>query len=309
MSLKETFTRHRIIIQTLRYRQAAFEEIKRKLLQESELTGERLNITLRTFQRDVQDIGQLYGIIIVYDKSLKCYRIAEDAEDRYAARLFEAFDVFQALKANHEFSEYIEFDTRKPAGTHYLAPFITAIREKKQLNISYLKFYAHCAEARIIEPYLLKEFRRRWYVFAYDLTAKDFRVFGLDRINSLLETGIKFQYPQSVNARELFRDVFGIIGTSADFTAQEILLSFRKNPDDTAVLPNQGEYLKSMPLHPTQKIIKDTPGEIQVRLFLKPNWEFIMEILYYGEYVEVLQPPSLRDKVMARLSAALARYK
>lgn len=308
MSLLETFTRHRIIIQKLRMKPFTFEELKAKLNIESEIIGGNYEISIRTFQRDIRDISQLYSIDISYNKSTKRYEIDSTMDDQYSERLFEAFDVFQTLKAHQEFSDYIQFDTRKPAGTGYLADLLVSIKDRKQIQITYQKFWSEKPEIRIMEPYLLKEFRRRWYVFAYDLKVKDFRVFGLDRINNLLETGVKFQYPKSIDPKEQFKEVFGIIGSSDDFKVQEVILSFRKSPKDTVDIPNQGEYIKTMPLHASQEIVKDTPDEIVVKVSLKPNWEFLMEILSYGEYVEVLKPLSLRVNIKQRLMSTMSIY-
>lgn len=308
MSLIETFTRHRIIIQTLRSKSSTFEELKNKLNRESEITGGNYDISIRTFQRDLHDISELYSIDIEYNKSGKHYEIVYSMADDYSERLFEAFDIFQALKTREDFSPYIQFDTRKPAGTGYLADLLVAVKEKKQIRMSYRKFWTGEHELRVIEPYLLKEFRRRWYVFAFDLKARDFRVFGLDRIKNLLETGLRFQFPQSIAPRDYFTEVFGIIGSSEDFPVHDIILAFRKNPNDTQDIPNQGEYLKTMPLHPSQEILKDTGNEIMVKVRLKPNWEFMMELLSYGEYIEVLEPASLRTKIQEKLEAALAVY-
>lgn len=308
MSLLETFTRHRFIIQKLRNSPCSFEEMQKKLVLQSEILGRNFEISIRTFQRDIKDISYLYNIDIVFNKSTKRYEIAYSLEDDYSGRLFEAFDVFQALQSYHDFSDHIQFDTRKPYGTEYLAELLSAIKTKKQIEITYHKFWKNDSEIRIIEPYLLKEFRRRWYVFAFDVAVKDFRVFGLDRIQSITIKEIKFQNLQKINSKEIFKDVFGIIGSSEDFKTQEIILSFRKNPNDAANLPNQGEYIKSMPLHSSQEIMIDNAEEIRIKLFLKPNWEFMMEILFYGEYVEVIAPQSLRNKIKKRLQNALANY-
>lgn len=308
MSLIETFTRHRIIIQKLRLKSCTFEELKSKLSKESQIIGGNYDISIRTFQRDLRDISELYSIDIAYNKSTKLYEIVYAVADEYSERLFEAFDIFQALKTNEDFSEYIQFDTRKPAGTGYLADLLIAIKEKKQLRMTYQKFWTGEDEVRVVEPYLLKEFRRRWYVFAYDLNAKDFRVFGLDRIKNLLETGIKFQHPQQIEPKDFFEEVFGIIGSSDDFPVHDIILAFRKSPKDAGDIPNQGEYLKTMPLHSSQEILKNTEDEMIVKVRLKPNWEFMMELLAYGEYVEVLEPASLRIKIQEKINSALAVY-
>lgn len=308
MSLVETFARHRIIIQKLRSSPATFEELQKKFAIQSEISGRHYEISLRTFQRDIRDISELYNIEILFNKSTKKYQIVNNFDDNYSERLFEAFDIFQALQSKDDFSEFIQFDTRKPYGTEWLVDLLSSIRNKEQIEIVYQKFWKKHPENRILEPYLLKEFRRRWYVFAYDVASKDFRIFGLDRIQNIYANQSKFQHPQNIDPKDFFRDVFGIIGSSEDFVAQEIILAFRKSQDDSEDLPNQGEYIKSMPLHPSQEIIKDSPEEIIVKLFLKPNWEFMMEILYYGEYIEVLQPKTLRNKIKKRLEKATLNY-
>lgn len=299
MSRHESLLRHKIIIQKLRNNATGFEEIQDKLRSESDLLdAENLVTSLRTFQRDLKEIASLYGIEIRYDRSRKVYFIENDSEDEYSERMFEALDVFQALNLNQSFAEYIHFDMRKPKGTEHLTGILYAIQNRIQIRFRYRKFWSDEVETRSAEPYLLKEFRKRWYVIAYDLDKKAFRIFGLDRLAALEITDTKFQHPQKINLHEYFQNSFGIVGPN-EGEVQGILLRFTGS---------QGSYIRTMPLHESQQIISEDSGEMLVRLRLIPTYDFVQEILFYGEFVKVLEPASLADEVESRLKKAAGLY-
>lgn len=300
MSQKETILRHRIIIQKLRNKPSSFEEILEKLESESDLHQYELQfeISKRTFQRDIKEIASLYNIVIKFDRGQKVYFIAEDHQDEYSERMFEALDVYQILNLNHSLAEFIQFDTRKPEGTEHLSGLLYAIQNRFQIQFRYAKFWSTEVENRTVEPYLLKEVRKRWYVFAYDLDRKEFRTFGLDRLFALNITQKKFQFPQQLNPKNYFKDCFGIIGPDERKT-ENILLKFTEN---------QGSYIRTLPLHSSQKILEDQNGEMTVQLKLIPTYDFVMELLSHGEFVKVLEPADLVKEIKTRLQKNLKIY-
>jgi predicted DNA-binding transcriptional regulator YafY len=298
MSKQESLARHSIIIKSLRKRPHSFEEILHKLEEESELQDMRFEISKRTFQRDLKEIETLYQIYIKYDRGQKSYKIAEDHQDDYSERLFEALDIFQVLNLNQSYAQFIQFDTRKPMGTEHLSGFVYAIQNRFQVQFRYQKFYETDPEIRTVEPYLLKEYRKRWYVFAYDLDKKEFRTFGLDRLYALNITQTKFQHAQKIDPNEYFENSFGIIGPG-DRQVEDIKLVFTQN---------QGNYVRTMPLHKSQKITSDKNGEMHVELRLIPTYDFLMEILFHGEYVKIIEPKSLKDAVKDKLQRMMSIY-
>lgn len=292
MSQRETIIRHKAIIQKLRSKPSTFEEIIEKLDSETA-------ISKRTFQRDIQEIDEIYGIEIKFNRSLQVYQIINEIKDDYTNRMFEALDIFQALNFNSSNSEFIQFDTRKPKGTENLNGLLHAIQNKYQVQITYQKFWEDTSERRTIEPYLLKEFKGRWYVVAYDLSRKEFRIFGLDRIDLLRILDVKFQYPQKMDIKKYFEDCFGII-SSNNQKPEIVKLLFIKN---------QGKYIKTMPLHHSQQILEDKNGQMIVHLNLIPSYDFVMEILSYGEFVKIIEPQFLANEVRNRLLNSLEVYK
>ena len=73
-----------------------------------------LTISSRTFNRDLDEIRDIYGIDIQYDRTQKVYYIANDQVANISnVRLMEAFDIFNTLKMSEHFSDFILFEERK----------------------------------------------------------------------------------------------------------------------------------------------------------------------------------------------------
>jgi predicted DNA-binding transcriptional regulator YafY len=72
--------------------------------------------------------------------------------------------------------------------------------------------------------------------------------------------------------------------------------------------PFQGKYIKSLPLHDTQEIIKDTERELRIRLTLYLTHDFLMKLLSYGDTVKVIKPKQLAVKLRNIYASALEQY-
>ena len=301
MSLAKTFLKHRFIIEQLRRRPQKLIELN-ATWKDSEDNVEGGDLLQRTLQRDIQVIREVYNIEIKCNRSTNEYEITED-NDLYAQNLLEAFDVFRALQNYGNLSEMIQFEKRLPAGTEYLSPLLRAIKEKRQVKLHYYKFWDRSSQTqeRTIEPYLLKEAQRRWYVLAWDVEKSALRVFGLDRIKRLDdERGVKFQHPVPKDVEHYFDDSFGAWVDNERTQAEEVVLVFRKLPADTVFIPNPAKYLEAMPLHSSQQILKEEEEAIVLRLRIKITPDFIKELLSYGKQVEVLTPAHLQEELTAK---------
>ena len=287
MSLAKTFLKHRFIIEQLRRRPQKLIELN-ATWKDSEDNVEGGELLQRTLQRDIHVIREVYNIEIKCNRSTNEYEITED-NDLYTQNLLEAFDVFRALQNYGNLSEIIQFEKRLPAGTEYLSPLLRAIKEKRQVALHYYKFWDKNKQlvVRTIEPYLLKEAQRRWYVLAWDVEKEALRVFGLDRIKHLDdERGVKFQHPVPEGVEHFFDDSFGAWVDNERTQAEEVVLAFKKLPTDSPFVPNPAEYLKAMPLHSSQEVMSETEDEIVLKLHLKITPDFVKEIQSYGSRVE-----------------------
>lgn len=65
---------------------------------------------------------------------------------------------------------------------------------------------------------------------------------------------------------------------------------------------------KTLPFHPSQEILIDTKDELRIKIHIVPAFDFINEILSWGDDVKVLQSKSLIKQVKNRLKKALKQY-
>ncbi|MDR1897701.1 MAG: WYL domain-containing protein [Prevotellaceae bacterium] len=299
MSKLESTKRHILIIKKLRQsKQATFAEIADYLDRETELDGYYdFNISKRTFARDLEDIGTAYGIYIKYDFSNKFYFIENEFEPEVSDRMFEAFDVYNALNVKEQVSKFVYLEQRRPQATEHLYGLLHAIKNQKQIHFQYTKYYKDHPENRTVEPLAIKEFKYRWYLFAKDVYDDRIKCYALDRLSNLQISDIRFENNHA-DWHKQFKHCFGIIAPNAD-EPSEVILSFE---------PFQGKYIKSLPLHATQKIMLDNDDELRIRLTVYLTHDFLMELLSHGDRVKVLQPTQLIDELKEIYKNALEKY-
>jgi predicted DNA-binding transcriptional regulator YafY len=192
--------------------------------------------------------------------------------------------------------DFVFAEKHRPKGTQHLFPLIYAIKKSLCIQFSYAKFQRNDFSERYIEPYALKEVRGRWYIVGRSLGQEDMKSYGLDRIGNLEISEKKFIKDESVDLIEKFRNSFGIY-SSEEYPVEDVILSFDAQ---------DGHYLKSLPLHSSQEILRDNT-EFIIRLHLKITHDFVMEILSRSWSLKVIQPESLRQCIYDIYSAALKR--
>lgn len=172
------------------------------------------------------------------------------------------------------------------------------VKNHSLVKFTYQKFWDDKTSERKLEAYALKEFKNRWYILGKDLVDNEIKTFGLDRLKDLEITAKKFIYPKDYNIEKQFLNCFGIISPNGN-QLEKIVLSFNSF---------QGKYIKTMPLHQTQKIQLDNEKELIIELNLYITHDFIMDLLSFGENVKVLEPQSLIIEIKQRHINALNMY-
>ncbi len=184
------------------------------------------------------------------------------------------------------------------SGSQFLKPIYRAIRQKRSIVVVHRKFTEDQPSRRVIDPYLLKEYRNRWYVTGLDREKNTIRSFGLDRLVEVHLLDETFTQLPSFNPQIYFRHSVGI--TEAGLAPEEIILSFS---------PHQGQYIKTQPVHQSQQVLADNEQEFRISLNVLVTYELIQLILGYGNEVVVISPPTLKHEIAMRLSAALNQYR
>ena len=196
--------------------------------------------------------------------------------------------------------DFIEFEKIPVVrGREHLPKLIDAIDHKRVVEIEYQKFGSQYAMQYFVHPYLLKEYRGRWYLIGYNEYWDEVRVYGLDRINGIVAKHRKKYRESGISPKEYFENVIGITAFE-DTDPVKIKLRFS---------PHQANYLMTQPLHPSQELEEKTKDHVDFSLTVKPNFELISSILGWGSDVEVLEPASLRDRVKNILRETLKKYK
>lgn len=305
MSKRGYISRYLLILRKLKAKPySSYEELQSYLENQLDYLqmqddGLSIGFSKRTFQRDIREIRNLFGIDVEYSKSAKGYYISQtESENMNFQRMMEAFDMFTSLNLAHDLKPYLHLETRRPQGTENLYGLLHAIKNRYRIKFTYQKFWEEQASQRVVDPYALKEFRNRWYVIAKDSKDGNIKSFALDRLSSLEITISTYTYPADFNIEETYRYCFGIISPN-DEEPQEIILSFD---------PFQGKYIKTLPLHATQQILINNDDELRIRLKLHVTHDFVMELLSFGDNMKVVEPKSLAAEIKAEHEKAYKLY-
>ncbi len=305
MSKRAYISRYLLILKKLKVNPySSYQELKHYIENQLEYLRMQddcleIGFSKRTLQRDIRDIRNVFGIDIEFSRSNKGYFISQDeSENMNFQRMMEAFDMFNSLNLAQDLTPYIHLEKRRPQGTENLYGLLHAIKNKFKITFSYKKFWEDVAIQRNVEPYALKEFKNRWYLLANDLIDNHLKSFGLDRLTNLEITNKSFELPKDFSIEESYRYCFGIINPFEN-NPHEIILSFE---------PIQGKYIKTLPLHETQTVIVDNENELRIRLNICVTFDFIMELLSFGDTMKVIKPESLIDEVKTAHYNAYKQY-
>lgn len=300
MSKRESITRYYLIIKKLKKSPSSFEEISDYLNLESKLQEYDFTVSKRTFQRDIQDIASFYNIEIQFNRAQKVYEIVNNQMESHEERLLETFDLMNALNYADKFANRLILEKRKPLGTAHFNGLLHSIENNVEVSFEYEKFWelTDFKTLRRVQPLALKEAQSRWYLIAKDLKDNIIKTFGLDRLQHLEITTKNFIPPFNYHPEKAFEHCIGIINDETK-KPEKILLQFT---------PKQTKYIKSLPLHHSQKVISENPTGAIIEVFLKPTYDFLMELLSLGSEVKVLEPRSLKDEIKKMLADALKQY-
>lgn len=188
-------------------------------------------------------------------------------------------------------------------GTEHIATLYEAVRKCHTVEIEYRTFKARKSEKLAVYPYLLKEYRNRWFLIGEKSTNRvpKVNIFALDRIHSVaIDKNHPFKKCVDFNPENFFDDTIGVTKGIHD-KAHRVVIK---------VDSLQAPYVESKPFHKSQKVEQRLDdGSIIMSLDVVLNFELERLVLGYGEHVEVLAPLELRKRIAASVTAAAQKYK
>lgn len=293
--------------------------------------GITTGVSKRTIQADIQlmrsdKLGYNAPIIIV-DRKFYCYDDPEysitnvpinDADVEKMKEIvgvlkhFNGFNYFDEMsdmiarlennlnKSTHQSGNCIQFEhNRLLKGLSFITPLYSAILNKKPLLIEYKSFKAKESQQAIYFPYLLKEYRNRWFLIAKPKKIKYLTTLALDRIVEFQELpNEKFVANAGVDFDRYFDDLLGVTKNESD-RAHKVVLHVNKY---------NAPYVLTKPLHHSQQVLKEDETGVLIRINVVLNFELEREILGFGECMKVMAPRILASRIKKRLATAAGLY-
>lgn len=295
-----------------------------------EYEGIDKGVSRRTVQMDIQlmrsdKLGYNAPIVV----SEKKYYTYEDPDysimniplsESDLAKLTETVDFLKQFKGFSHFRElesmiqkfedhvYSQKVNRKPVidfeknedlkGIEYLEKLYQAIVEKNITEIKYQSFTARQPGTFLFYPYLLKEYRNRWFLIGSKNNAYPLLNLAIDRIIEVRKTDKVFTDEIRFDAETYYKNVIGVT-VEHDMEAETVVLF---------VTRKHAPYVLTKPLHHSQKLIEHNEYGITVSFEVQHNFELEKEILGLGDGAVVLSPDRLRANITERLTNALDLY-
>ena len=195
--------------------------------------------------------------------------------------------------------DWMEKQPRNESYLSTLAKLAEAWVSQKQIKITYRSLPAEKATERIIEPYFIEPAAagHASYVIAYCLYKKTVRIFKIERIESAEMTSEHYTIPADFDANEFFGSSWGIV---VEGEAKTVRLRIRE--------PEIMRIMEETIWHPSQVLEKQKDGSMIMTMRVTDTYELLSWILGWGEKVEVLEPPEIRQAVIETAEAVREVY-
>ncbi|HEY9543018.1 MULTISPECIES: helix-turn-helix transcriptional regulator [Bacteroidales] len=260
-----------------------------------------VEIPRKTFDRWKWAIEDLFGISIENQgrgEYRYYFRNPEKMQQGSLARwLLETYSTANVLSGKLSLSDRILVD-EVPSSQDFLATIMEAMRGNHVVMLTHKKFESDGPYTFPVAPYCIKMFHRRWYLLAKSIGEDKIRLYGLDRIGDVELTGERFELPKDFDASGYFDSFFGIV-LDENVPVERIIVRANRQHQ---------HYLRTLPLHKTQHEIYTCDEYADFELYLRPTYDFVMELLHAGAMVEVLEPLSLRETMKGWVSDMWEMY-
>lgn len=295
-----------------------------------EYEGIDKGISKRTIQMDIQMMrSEKLGYnapIVVYDN--KYYKYEDEdysitntplseqdlktmSEAVEVLRQFKGFSYFSGMgdivsrledhvtSAKQKTIPVIDFEKNESLkGLDYLDTIYHAIVNKQVLNLKYRSFKARSANTFLFHPYLLKEYRNRWFVFG---RSKGSLVnLALDRIHGIeIAEKEKFKDNDFFDPETFFDDLVGVT-KNIGMKAETVRFWVDKQ---------NAPYVQTKPFHKSQKITEEhDDGSKTFEINVIINQELQREFLGFADAIKILSPQSLVDFMAWKFKLAKEKY-
>lgn len=256
----------------------------------------------QTFDRWKSGILDLFGILIDCEqRGGYHYYIAnpkELSEGKLRTWLLNTYGTAETLSSNLSIHDRI-LTENIPSSQDHLSTVLEAMKSNNMLHITFKAFTMKEPKRFLVEPYCVKMSAQRWYMLARNTEHKNLRLYSLDRIEAVEISNTRFVLPDDFNAKDYFAEFFGIV-LDESVPLQTIILRADKYHQN---------YMRTLPLHPTQREIFACDDYADFELKLRPTYDFYMKLMSFGNMIKVLEPKTLQEEICKWLENTIEMYR
>ena len=256
----------------------------------------------QTFDRWKSGILDLFGIFIDCEqRGGYHYYIAnpkELSEGKLRTWLLNTYGTAETLSSNLSIHDRI-LTENIPSSQDHLSTVLEAMKSNNTLHITFKAFTMKEPKRFLVEPYCVKMSAQRWYMLARNTEHKNLRLYSLDRIEAVEISNTRFVLPDDFNAKDYFAEFFGIV-LDESVPLQTIILRADKYHQN---------YMRTLPLHPTQREIFACDDYADFELKLRPTYDFYMKLMSFGNMIKVLEPKTLQEEICKWLENTIEMYR
>jgi len=248
------------------------------------------NFTIFNNELTVEEITKLSSTINMLGR----YR---GGANRWLEEVISNLELRFGIKTNRE--HIVSFEQNDQLrGLEFLSELIDSAINHQPLNLLY-RTYNGKETNIVIHPYHVKQYNNRWFLFGLEQTPYGDRIANraLDRIVKFSISNVPFVPNTSIDFSTRFDDVVGVTIPDDDVQKETVVLKFK---------PDRFPYVVSKPIHHSQKILSEDECIIQIEV--RPNKELESVIFSYFPHVEVLEPATLREQFIEKISNNLKKY-
>lgn len=297
--MMEPYRRYCWMIELLSREKLTREEICDRW-ERSPLNDTHERLSRRTFIRDKQSIEDHFDLEIQYDPVYHTYSLMDTAllhSDSLLRYLLEQNRMTDLARLSKRMREKVVLEPLC-TGSEQLPTLLEAMEAGVTVRFKYISYYEPDREKSFeLIPCFVRLFAHRWYLIGEFPDRTQHRVLALERMSDLQPTDLKMKPSAKMNPADFYQDCYGIIHD--DSLPQKIRIK---------VYGPQVEYVRSVPFHESQVEEEQGDGYAVFSVFVRPSYDFVQQLLWNREQIEVLSPEGFRNQIIGMLRQMLGRY-
>lgn len=286
------------LIDTLRRRGRLTRKQINELWMQSSLSRNGGAMCRRTLYNYKNAIAEIFGIVIEWDSSTFEYYIVEgdDKNNKFTNWLLNASAVSEALAESHDISDRILLED-VPSAREFLPVILKSLKTSTRIRFDYHNYTrSRPTPGIVLEPYLTRIFKQRWYVVGMNVSENKIKTYALDRMQKVNDTGVVFPVPEWFDVLSYFEHSFGIIVN--DSAPRDIVIRTSHH---------NAKYLAALPLHHSQQqTVHDQYCLFRYRMRITDD--LVEELLSQGSRIVVEQPRELRMRLLDEFKKGVKAY-